>query len=244
MPKAAQIRVARGAFGLRAHLSWKMDGLFHWVVWPFATLFALTLLQLIGIYQFDFSLQGYSQHLQSQMRIFEEQTGAVLPSLPISPENLGLLQLCIMPLSPLIHGLVIAGEELAFRGWLFNRLRSNGDDYAVRVSSIAWALWSTPFLLLSHDSLVSVGISVLGYAYVAGPMFAQSRLQSGTIMPAIIGHSMIIGSAQIPLLLGAVGSNPESLLLGWGGPLFWLLPVLVRATKKPPKPPPFIEQIR
>ena len=117
---------AKGEFGLRAHQSWKADGFFHWLMWPLAAFSALILLQLISLFQFDFSFNGYSQHLQSQMRVFEEPTRPCFH--PSQLPKTGLLQLCIVPFSPLIHGQVIAGEELAFRGWLLNRLPSNGDE--------------------------------------------------------------------------------------------------------------------
>ncbi len=108
------------------------------------------------------------------------------------PPVFGLLfltELSIQFVAQLIGGV---GEEIGWRGYMLTRLIDAGVPYPVLVSGLIWGGWHLPLLLSGlyytgpnvylSALLFMVAVTVLAWFY------AQLRLTTGSIWPAIILH--------------------------------------------------------
>jgi membrane protease YdiL (CAAX protease family) len=132
----------------------------------------------------------------------------------------GLLFLAALSVNFVAQLIGGVGEEIGWRGYMLTRLIDAGVPYPVLVSGLIWGVWHLPLLLsglyyagpnvLLSALLFMVAITVLSWFY------AQLRLATGSIWPAIILHgawNCIIhdvfdastGGAQASLWIGESG---------------------------------------
>ena len=91
-----------------------------------------------------------------------------------------------------IFGAVVVAE-IGWRRYMLLRLIDTGVPRPVPVGGVIWALWHVPLILsgqyaFSAYPLLSAGlflVSVVSFSY----LLAWSRLQSGSVWPAIIAHA-------------------------------------------------------
>ena len=89
--------------------------------------------------------------------------------------------------------LVTAGEEIGWRGYMLTRLFEAGVQRPVFVSGVIWSAWHLPMVLSgqyasSANPVLSAALFLIGVAAVTY-LFSWSRLESGSVWPAIIGHA-------------------------------------------------------
>lgn len=141
--------------------------------------------------------------------------------------SLFLAEFSVQFVAQLIGGL---GEEIGWRGYMLTRLIDAGVPYPVLVSGLIWGVWHLPLLLSGlyyagpniylSALLFMVAVTVLSWFY------AQVRLATGSIWPAIILHGA--WNAIIHNLFDASTSGAQgSLWIGESGILVMLATIAV-----------------
>jgi membrane protease YdiL (CAAX protease family) len=92
-----------------------------------------------------------------------------------------------------IAAIAAAGEEIGWRGYMLTRLIEAGFPHPVLLSGIIWACWHLPLILggvyaSSDHPAASAGLFLV-VIVALGFLLARVRLTSGSIWPAIVGHS-------------------------------------------------------
>lgn len=119
-----------------------------------------------------------------------------------------LLQVAAIPFAAVLpNGLLAAGEEIGWRGYLLPRLiRLWGTPAAVLASGVVWGLWHAPLILLGYNfarpHAGGVLLMIAG-CVAAGAWLSWLRVRSGTVWPAIFAHGALNASAGLYLLLSA-----------------------------------------
>lgn len=136
-----------------------------------------------------------------------------------------LIQVVAIPIAAVVpNGLLAAGEEIGWRGYMLPRLvRLGGIPVAVIASGIAWGLWHAPVILLGYNyarpGIDGLVLMVTGCVCV-GAWFAWLRIRGGSVWPAIFAHGALNAAAALHLLVSATadadGATAGPLgLAGW-----------------------------
>ncbi len=121
------------------------------------------------------------------------------------------------------------GEELGWQGYLFPRLARDGGGarlvWAYVVTGAAFALWHLPTLLMGGQYpgrpwYVSVPAMVISCVLVL-PVFTWLRLRSGSVVPAVLGHTFVstagVGMVKVCAAPDAPLDPLHMGLTGWPG---------------------------
>ncbi|GII90159.1 CPBP family intramembrane glutamic endopeptidase [Sinosporangium siamense] len=129
-------------------------------------------------------------------------------------------------IAPLINSVAAFGEEWGWRGWLLPRLLRGGRGVwgAFLVSGIIWGLWHAPLTLRGYNypelgpwaALVFVGFCV-----IYGSLLGWTRLRTGSVWPAVVGHGAFNAAAAMPLILGSTADPPNLTVAGIIGFVGW-----------------------
>lgn len=92
-----------------------------------------------------------------------------------------------------IAALAAAGEEIGWRGYMLTRLIEAGVPCPLLLSGVIWACWHMPLILggvyaSGLHPTASAGLFLITTPAI-GLLLARVRLTSGSIWPAIVGHS-------------------------------------------------------
>jgi membrane protease YdiL (CAAX protease family) len=100
------------------------------------------------------------------------------------------------------------GEELGWRGYLWQRSAHWPGMQRVLFTGVVWGLWHAPLIAMGHNypgyPVIGIGMMVV-FCTVLALLFDWTRSRSGSIWSACVLHGIINGSA------GAAG------LFAWGG---------------------------
>lgn len=180
-----------------------------------------------GLYHFDLQhLSGLAEVLRTKLA-GNEAALAKLPAL----HTLALLQILLVLAATPLNAIAALGEELGWRGWLLPKLMPLGTLPAVLISGVIWGLWHAPVILLGYNYPGVPGWLALScmtaMCVVLGAVLAWTRLRSGSVWPAALGHGAINAAASMHLLFGLAGEKldlTQVTVLGWTG---WLVPALL-----------------
>ncbi|MFH8347664.1 type II CAAX prenyl endopeptidase Rce1 family protein [Streptomyces sp. NPDC018045] len=121
------------------------------------------------------------------------------------------------------------GEELGWQGYLFPRLAGDGKGarlvWAYVGTGAAFALWHLPTLLMGGQYpgrpwYVSVPAMVISCTLIL-PVFTWLRLRSGSVVPAVLGHTFVstasVGMVKVFATPDAPLDPLHMGLTGWPG---------------------------
>ena len=159
-----------------------------------------------------------------------EAAGVDPASVPI--QAIAISQIAAIPLGALINSLFAFGEEIGWRGWLLPALRPLGVWPALLLSGVIWGLWHAPVILLGYNfgRTDAVGLLLMVGGCVAwGVLFGWSRLRTGSVWPAVIGHGALNAAGGLVAVLAAAGEAPDMALVGPLGVVSWAVLAVVVA---------------
>lgn len=151
------------------------------------------------------------------LTLFEEQLQATGNKSGMSAQTLAVITLVLVPLSPAVNLVPSLGEEWGWRGLLMPRLLTYGRVTAIAVSGAIWGLWHAPLTLLGYN-YTNLGawaaLLFVPFCMLFGGVLSWSRLVTGSVWPAAIGHGALNGSAGLVVLIGAGGQELNLALVG------------------------------
>jgi membrane protease YdiL (CAAX protease family) len=216
----------RHATGLR----WGAPGSLWGLYWLFGLVgvSALTIAApftgaLLGLYALDL------EHF-SGFRAYLEAIGRPAPQGQIMP--LVLVAVVSLPLQTLLIAPWAFGEEWGWRGYLLPRLLPLGQWRALLASGVIWGLWHAPIILLgaNYPGHPILGIlAMIGLNTIIGILLNWTRLATGSVWPAVLGHAALDISIPVSYVWSRAGATYDPLhvtITGWTG---WILPLLVIA---------------
>lgn len=102
------------------------------------------------------------------------------------------------------------GEELGWRGYLYQRTSHWSGLRRIGLTGVMWGLWHAPLIAMGHNypefRIAGIGMMVL-FCLVLSVLFDWTRSRSGSIWSACILHGIINGSAGATVLF-AYGGHP------------------------------------
>ncbi|MER6945768.1 CPBP family intramembrane glutamic endopeptidase [Nonomuraea sp. NPDC000554] len=181
-----------------------------WLGVPLLVALTLAVSALVGAAELDVDgLSGLRRALES----------AGVDSSKTSIVAIGML--VGMFVTSLITAVLAFGEEWGWRGWLLPRLLRHGTLPAVLVSGVIWAAWHAPLTLLGYnypDLGPWAALMFVPFCTVFGAVLAWTRLVTGSVWPAVIGHAIFNESATTLIVLSSDASAPfNPVLAGPGG---------------------------
>lgn len=226
--------------GLRAGpwRRWMPYAVVAWLGPVVLSLAALALAAASGVFQTDLvTFSGFAEVIRSA-------TGGQPLPLPLGAlVALSLLQVLV---GALINTVPALGEEIGWRGFLYDCLVAWPAWQRVLVTGVAWGLWHAPLILLGYNypSLspgLALGFMVVFTTLLAG-LLDWLRTEGGNVYVAGLAHGAVNATAGMALVFSAAGSAPNTAstgLLGWSG---WIVltaalvvvAVLRRRRRRPP----------
>ncbi|MFZ1688850.1 MAG: CPBP family intramembrane glutamic endopeptidase [Flavobacteriales bacterium] len=128
------------------------------------------------------------------------------------------------------------GEELGWRGYLYQATAAWKPQRRILLTGVAWGLWHAPLILMGHNypayPVAGIGLMVL-FCLLLAVLFDWSRTRSGSVWSACVLHGIINGSAGLFALFAWGGHPLVASPVGVGGFVaLGLLGVLVIALDK------------
>lgn len=122
----------------------------------------------------------------------------------------------------LIGIVMVAGEEIGWRGYMTEKLCQSGIKAPHTVGGLIWAAWHSPLILSGQyaagPSPLLSAISFTVLALALHHLWSWWRLETGSLWPAIVGHSAWNSLIQHPFD-GHSAGNAATLWLGDSGVL-------------------------
>lgn len=110
---------------------------------------------------------------------------------------------------PTINALPALGEELGWRGYLWNELAPLGFWKASVATGVIWGVWHTPLVIsgLNYPGYPLIGpLVMIAFCVAFSPIYTLIRVRTGTVLSAAAMHGVTNAAAGIPLVF-VVGSN-------------------------------------
>ncbi len=148
----------------------------------------------------------------------------------IGIQTLVLIQPGTLLVAPLSNALPAFGEEWGWRGYLLPQLLPLGQWPALLISGVIWGLWHAPLILLGYNYPqypLSGWLLMIVFCVLLGILLGWTRLATGSVWPAVIGHAAINGAAGMGTLFFAAGSSLDPAVIGVTGWTGWLLMLLI-----------------
>ncbi len=112
------------------------------------------------------------------------------------------------------------GEELGWRGYLWQRTSHWAGIRRVNFTGMVWGLWHAPLIAMGHNypdhRVAGIGLMVL-FCLLAGLLFDWTRTRSRSIWSACVLHGLINGTAGITMLFAYGGHVLLASVVGVAG---------------------------
>lgn len=138
------------------------------------------------------------------------------------PDGVFLLLLLLQALvaAATVNLVFALGEELFWRGYLWERLRGEGFWPASLTIGLVWGLWHAPLILLfgfNYPQHRFLGVFfMVAFTVLLTPAHLWVRERGGSVLPAALLHGGVNALAGLPLLLFS-GSDLTTGLVGLPG---------------------------
>src|SRR5262249_43548495 len=136
-------------------------------------------------------LLGLALHLATWAPQLSQATG-VLPvsGLPLPANLVGVV--AVVAVLSVVGALITFGEEFGWRGYLLPRLMPLGQNWAVVLSGVIWAVWHLPLnVLYGANGGVSGFPFWLVFIIGLGVVLGWLRFRAASVWPAAIMHSQV-----------------------------------------------------
>jgi CAAX protease family protein len=209
MPAVASL-VARGVFREgAADISFRFDG---------RAGFRMSL--IAWLYPLAMGTVAYGIAWAGGLAAFKHAPVPGLPAVTAPVEAFVLLVAIRLIIGVPVAALAAAGEEIGWRGYMLTRLMDAGLPHPIFVSGVIWACWHLPLILggvyaSGSRPVVSAGLFLITIPAL-GFLLARVRLESGSIWPAIVGHSAWNATIQGVFDFSTV-PDPAALWVGESG---------------------------
>jgi membrane protease YdiL (CAAX protease family) len=184
-----------------------------WPYWLAAWLLP-ALLTVVGLLVY-FPL--FPRHYDADLTTLRE----MLEAAPVDPESLNIWVLVAVQflqallISPLINGVATFGEEFGWRAYLQPKLMALGPRRAMLLMGLIWGVWHWPVILMGHNyGLDYPGAPFLGslamvwFTLNAGTLLGWLTYRAGSVWPAVIGHAVLNGTANLGVIFMRGEPNP------------------------------------
>ena len=216
----------RNATGLRFGAPgsrWGLYWLFGWLGFVAFGVAAPFVGALFGLFPMD--LTNFSLYRKSLQNTPGGEAFLALGSI----ETVVLVALLTLPLWALLLTPFSLGEEWGWRGYLLPRLLPFGQWPALLISGAIWGIWHAPLVVLgaNYQGHPVLGVFLMTInCTIVGVILGWTRLATGSIWPAVLGHAGFNASVGAAYIFGQAGieyDQAQVTLAGWTG---WLLPLL------------------
>ena len=220
------VQGVRKATGLRFGASgsrWGLYWLFGWLGLIGFGVAAPFVGALFGLFPMD--LTDFSLYRES----LENAPGGEAFLALGSMETVVLVGLLTVPLWTLLLTPFSLGEEWGWRGYLLPKLLPLGQWPALLISGAIWGIWHAPLIVLgaNYPGHPVLGIFLMTInCTIVGTILGWTRLATGSIWPAVLGHAGFNTSVGAAYIFGRAGveyDQAQVTLAGWTG---WILPLL------------------
>ena len=143
-----------------------------------------------------------------------------------------LVQLAWPAVAPILNAIPTFGEEYGWRGYLLPALLPLGQWRALILDGVIWGLWHAPVIALGYNYPLHpiLGIALMCvFTTLFGIILGWTRLATGSIWPAVIGHGALNGSAGLAVLLAQANTTVDTALATILGVAGWVVMLLVIA---------------
>lgn len=216
----------RDTTGLRLGArGWWRYWIFCWLAFPIFCLAAPFVAALFGLYPLD--LVEFSGFLE---RLVAAGGGIALDRFSI--QALVAIQIGSVLFAPLLNAPLALGEELGWRGYLLPRLLPLGQIRALVISGVLWGVWHAPIILLGYNypnAPVQGVLQMILFCILIGIILGWTRIATGSVWPAVIGHGALNGAAGLIGLFHRAGAHVDPTLVGITGITGMILPALLIA---------------
>jgi len=205
--------------GSRAIRFW----IFGWFAFPVLVLGSLLLGVLLGLYPMDL------RELSGFRAILESSRGGKIALERFSVHQLAALQLAAGLIGPIFNMPFTFGEEWGWRGYLLPKLLPLGQWRALIIGGVIWGLWHAPVIALGYNYPLHPRLGVLlmiCFCVLLSIILGWTRLATGSIWPAVIGHASLNAWAGTPHLFLKKGAQIDAAVVGITGWTGWTLLVL------------------
>lgn len=138
--------------------------------------------------------------LNTKMQEIASATGlSEMPKLPLSPFALLLVSIITSALlGGLINGIFTLGEELGWRGFLYNEMKPLGFVKSNLLIGTIWGLWHAPLILQGHNypehPITGVFMMVV-FCIPLGFLMSWTREKTNSVLAPALFHGMVNAGA-------------------------------------------------
>jgi membrane protease YdiL (CAAX protease family) len=205
-----------------------------WLIPPLIVVLVIAAAALLGLVQLDLvTFSGYQALIDAQLSTATDLDSSTQSAIAAGMPPIGVLiavQVLIIPLGAILNSFFAFGEEIGWRGWLLPALRPLGLWPALVLHGALWGLWHSPLILLGYNFgyLDWRGVALMTGGCIAwGMLFGWSRLRSGSVWPAVIGHGALNAAAGVIVLVASAATEPNMALVGPLGMVAWAIIALL-----------------